>query len=374
MENQRRDWMMQSVISQFIRQYLDQYQKYKSSWNYEDGCVLIGCVQLYKASKDIYYKNFVMNYIDQFVTDDGMIKTFQKDQYNIDSINTGKVLIFLYEETGYEKYRRAIDIVLDQLKDHPRTESGSFWHKKIYPNQIWLDGLYMAQPFYMACDTKFGQCSACEDIINQFNNVRKYLYDENTGLYYHAYDEARIQKWADKVTGKSPNFWIRSMGWYFMSLVDTLEEISIENEAHSKFIRSIYREAIDGILKYQDQESKLFYQVIDKADIEGNYLETSGTAMVAYSMMKACNMGILEDHPYRNIGIEIFERLVELKLVEVDGSLHLSDICSVAGLGPGEDRDGSVAYYLSEKIIHDDPKGVGSFMMAFARWLMLQNN
>ncbi len=364
---------MKEFISLFVRTYLDHYINYKDTWNYEDGCVLIGCTGLYKATGDTYYKDFVRRYIDRFVKTDGSIKSFHKTQYNIDSINTGKVLFFLYDETGEDKYRLAIEAVYDQLKTHPRTQCGNFWHKEIYPNQIWLDGLYMAQPFYMAYEREFHQKKACFDIINQFNNVKKYLYNKDKGLYYHAYDEARIQKWADKTTGQSPNFWLRSMGWYLMALVDTLDEMQEENSEEFKCLQELYIEAMNGILKYQEKENKMFYQVIDKADIDGNYLETSGTAMVAYSIMKAYRMGML-DEKYERTGEEIFENLVEKKLIHEEGNLYLSDICSVAGLGPGEDRDGSVTYYLSEKIVNNDPKGVGAFMMAFAQWLMLQRN
>ncbi|MDF2486481.1 MAG: glycosyl hydrolase family 88, partial [Herbinix sp.] len=195
---------------------------------------------------------------------------------------------------------------------------------------------------------------------------------EEKGLYYHAYDEARIQIWADKNTGLSPNFWLRSMGWYLMSLVDTIEVISIEIYEHYMTLVNLYKEAIQGILRYQDKECKLFYQVIDKADIEGNYPETSGSAMIAYSILKACRLGILQKERYQVIGEGILEQLVEQKLVETDGKLHLEGICSVAGLGPKDERDGSVAYYLSEKVVCDDPKGVGAFLMAYAAWLELQ--
>lgn len=362
------------VIPCYIKEYLDNYHNYKDYWNYEDGCVLIGCVQLYLTTKDPYYKNFILRYMDDFVGTDGSIRTFDKEKYNIDSINTGKVLFFLYEEMKDIKYRLAIDKVYSQLKTHPRTKCGNFWHKNIYPNQIWLDGLYMAQPFYMAYETKYNHKEGYKDIVNQFENVKKYLYNINKGLYYHAFDEARIQKWADKITGRSPNFWLRSMGWYLMALVDTLGEMSIENSEYDATLVAIYKEAINGILKYQDKISKLFYQVIDKADIESNYLETSGTAMIAYSMMKAYRMGILQDKKYQSAGEEIFEKLVEHKLIEKNGNLHLCGICSVAGLGPGEERDGSIVYYLSEKVVCDDPKGVGVFMMAYAEWLKLQKD
>jgi unsaturated rhamnogalacturonyl hydrolase len=362
------------TVRDYINSYLNQYHNYKEFWNYEDGCILIGCIQLYKATGDSFYKDFVLNYMKKFIQPDGRIETFEKEKYNIDSINSGKVLFFLYEETGDIRYKLAIETVMDQLRTHPRTKCGNFWHKNIYPNQIWLDGLYMAQPFYMAYETKYNNKEGYHDIINQFVNVRRFLYNKEKELYYHAYDEARLQKWADKTTGLSPNFWLRSMGWFLMALVDTLDVMSIEIFEHYKTLTEILKEAIKGILKYQDAEYKLFYQVIDKADIEGNYLETSGSAMVAYSIMKACRLGILQKEKYQTVGEEIFTQLVNQKLTEKDQKLQLSGICSVAGLGPGEERDGSVAYYLSEKVVCDDPKGVGAFFMAYAEWIMLKSN
>ena len=273
-------------FEQYVTSYLENYNNAKKDWNYEDGCVLVGSIQLYQVTNNPFYKEFIVNYMKNFINEDGTINHFDKAQYNIDSINTGKVLFFLYEETNEEKYRKAIDVVMDQIKTHPRTKSNNFWHKNIYPNQIWLDGLYMAQPFYMAYETKFNNKENYNDIISQFANVRKFLYNEEKMLYYHGYDEARIQPWADKETGLSKNFWLRAMGWYLMAIVDTMDEMSEEIFEHYKALEELFKEAITGILKYQDKDSKLFYQIIDRSDVEANYLETSGSAMVAYAILK----------------------------------------------------------------------------------------
>lgn len=357
-------------FEQYVEHYLTHYQNAKTEWNYEDGCVLMGCVQLYKATGDEKYKNFVVEYMKKFINEDGTIAHYEKEKYNIDSIHTGKVLFFLYDETKEEKYRKAIEILMDQLRSHPRTKCNNFWHKKIYPNQIWLDGLYMAQPFYMEYETKYENKEHYDDIVNQFRNVRKYIYDEEKKLYYHAYDETKSMIWADKETGKSPNFWLRAMGWYLMALIDTMDVMSEEIFEHYKALEVIFKEAVSGILQYQDKESKLFYQIIDKADIEGNYLETSGSSMVAYAILKACRMGVLNSEKYAGIGMGIIDSLVNNMLIEEDGILKLSNMCSVAGLGPKEERDGSVDYYLSEAVVCDDHKGTGAFMMAYAQMLM----
>ena len=281
------------IVLQFIESYMKEYHNYKSYWNYEDGCILMGCQQLYMATLDEKYIQFILRYLKDFINDDGSINHYESDKFNIDSINAGKILYFVYELTRQDKYRKAIDLLMDQLRKHPRTESGNFWHKLIYPNQIWLDGLYMAQPFYMEYETEFGNKEHYSDIINQFENVRKYMYNKEKGLYYHAYDERKIQPWADKNTGLSPNFWLRSIGWYLMALIDTIGNMSVEIFEMYKRLEVIFKEAIKEILKYRDEKSGLFYQIVDRSDIQNNYTETSGSAMVAYAILKACRMGVL---------------------------------------------------------------------------------
>lgn len=373
-------------INQYINDYISDYKesyvtnfnssfthKQEDKWNYEDGCVLMGALQLYEATKEDHYKKFIINYLENAIADEGVIKGYEESLYNIDSVAPGKVLFFAYEQTGHEKYRKAIEALMNQLRNHPRTQCGNFWHKNIYPNQIWLDGLYMAQPFYMAYETKFNNKENYEDIIDQFKNVRKYIYNERKGLYYHAYDEARVQMWADKQTGLSPNFWIRSMGWYLMAIIDTIDEMSKEASEGYQYLVDLLNEAIDGILQYQDENTKMFYQVIDRADVPNNYLETSGTSMVAYAVMKGARLGVLETQKYGEIGKKIFESLIKEKLIEEDGVLTLTGICAVAGLGPKDTRDGSVEYYLSEPIVSNEQKAVGATMMAYAQYLMLKD-
>ena len=210
----------------YIENFLSSYQHYQTYWNYEDGCVLMGCKQLFEATQDKVYLDFILQYLEQVIEPDGNINNYELGKYNIDSINSGKVLFTAYEITKEEKYRSAIEFIMNQLREHPRTESGNFYHKQMYPKQIWLDGVYMALPFYMEYETKYDGKEHYNDILNQVENVRKFLYDEEKTLYYHAYDEARVQPWADQVTGCSPNFWLRSMGWYLMALVDIMEAMS----------------------------------------------------------------------------------------------------------------------------------------------------
>ena len=207
-------------VQTYIDSYLENYSPYKDYWNYEDGCVLMGCKQLYLATKERRYLDFILTYLDKVIDEDGTITNYEVGKHNIDGFNAGKVLYTAYERTGKEKYRRAIDYLMADLKEHPRTKEGNFFHKSIYPYQVWLDGLYMAQPFYMEYETKYGGKQQYNDIRAQFRNVRRIMFDADKKLSYHGYDEARVQPWADKETGLSKNFWLRSMGWYLMAMID----------------------------------------------------------------------------------------------------------------------------------------------------------
>ena len=357
----------------FADQYKARYSDYKDYWNYEDGCVLKGLIDLYRAAGEPADRQWVLDYLARRVSDDGTIPSFRTDSYNIDAINCGKALFFALDETGDERYRKAADFLHERLNTHPRCAVGNFWHKEIYPEQIWLDGLYMAQPFRAEYDKRWLSGLEAADIAKQFRNVKKYLYNEDKHLYYHACDLAKVQPWANPETGCSANFWLRSMGWYLMALVDCVEAMPEQLYEHRRQLMDLFLEAVRGILPYADLETGLFFQVIDRADVDGNYLETSGSAMVAYSLMKGVRLGLLDPERYLAPGLKAFRSLVEQKLAQGgDGQWHLNDICLVAGLGPGNKRDGSVAYYLSEKVGPDDAKGVGPFMMAWSEYLRAQ--
>lgn len=338
----------------------------KPSWNYIDGCMMNSLLELYKSSGDKKYLDFVKSYIDFFVKEDGSIFGYHKDKYSTDDITESRTLFALYDITHEEKYLKAIKNTYEQIKEQPRIKAGNFWHKKIYPNQVWLDGLYMAQPFYLLYETKLNNMTNYNDIINQFKNVRKFMYDESKHLYYHAFDESREAFWADKVTGLSKNFWLRAIGWYTVALVDCAEIINEQMYDEYRTLTSLFKETINGLLEYQDKESKLFYQVVDQGAREGNYLETSGSAMIAYSILKAVRLEILPER-FRQIGLDIFNGICDKYLVERDGDLNLGGICLVAGLGPEDNRrrDGSYEYYISEPVVENDAKGVGAFIMAY---------
>lgn len=373
-------------LNQFIRKYLDNLidnsrpdmplwniesirQGKTLGWNYIDGCMIKGVLSMYKITKDEKYLKFADSFIDYYTFEDGTIRGFNKEDFNIDSINEGKVLFGLYKLTGREKYRKATDTIFDQLKDHPRIDEGNFWHKKIYPNQVWLDGIYMALPFYMEYELEYNNCKNFSDVYNQLMNVDRIMKDKETGLTHHGYDASREVFWCDKETGLSHTYWIRSLGWYVMALVDILEIMEGRMEKEFQNIKIIFRNALDALLKYQD-ESGMWFQVLDAGNREGNYLETSGSAMYAYALMKGVRLGYLPTE-YRSFGEKAFYGICDKYLTEKDGELNLGGICLVAGLGPEDNkrRDGSYEYYISEPIVENDAKGVGPFLLAFTEIL-----
>ena len=356
-------------IALWFKEYLAKYTPYKTYWNYEDGCVLKAAADLYRATRDEVFRKFVLDYVSTYVAEDGSIPNYEMRQYNSDSINAGKALFFALEQTGEERYRKAIEFHMQRLREHPRCACGSFWHKQLYPNQVWLDGLYMVEPFYMAYEMKFGGMEKTADVVQQFKNVRQHLWNADKGLNYHAWDESKSMFWADKETGLSANFWLRSTGWYLMALADTIGECREELYEHYRALVDIFRESLRGVLQYQAADG-LFYQVIDHPEAVGNYTETSGSAMIAYALLKGVRLGILDPEKYLPIGKRVFEVLVQTKLTD-EG---LTDICWVAGLGPEQNpnRDGSVAYYLSEPKKTNDAKGVGPFIMAYSEYLLAQ--
>jgi unsaturated rhamnogalacturonyl hydrolase len=342
-------------------------------WNYVDGCMIKAVLDLHYATGKQKYFDFAKIFIDFYLADDGILG-YRVDEYNCDNINMGKVLFDLHKATKDEKYTKAIILLHSQLLTHPRTEAGNFWHKKIYPSQVWLDGLYMVQPFYMDYEMQIGGMRNYKDIFQQFATVQDIMRDKETGLLYHGYDESRQMFWADKTTGLSPNFWTRSIGWYIMALADTAEKLDERCFYEYDALQGYLKETLDAVLKFADPETNLFYQVTNAGAREGNYLETSGSCAIAYALMKGARLGYLPDY-YFDEGLRIFESVVKHKLVLTDDSFALKDICLVAGLGgmPGKGgyklRDGTFEYYISEPRVDNDAKGVAPFLFAYAEIL-----
>lgn len=336
----------------------------KPAWNYIDGCMITALLCASEITGEKKYFDFAENFIDYYVFDDGTIRGYSKEKFNLDDVNEGKVLFELYAKTGKEKYKKAIFLLESQLDEQPRTETGNFWHKMIYPNQIWLDGLYMGQVFSALFKKYFGN-KDYSDVINQYKNVRRLMFDEKKRLYYHGCDCSKKAFWADKETGCSKNFWLRSIGWFCISLIDIIEFIDDEN-AKSE-LEKIFAEAVEGISQYADKDTAMYYQVVDKGGEAGNYLETSGSSMIAYAMMKGARLGVL-DKKFAEVGRKTFDGICQKYLsISENGDLNLGGICLVAGLGPEDNprRDGSYEYYISEPVVENDAKGVAPFVLCY---------
>ncbi|MEG1390442.1 MAG: glycoside hydrolase family 88 protein [Angelakisella sp.] len=332
-----------------------------NSWNYIDGCMITAVLALYEITGNERYINFAGGFMDYFVNADGSINGYDPKEYNLDNVNPAKNLFVLYDYTGAECYLRAMDTVRGQLETTPRTSAGNFWHKKIYPNQVWLDGLYMAQPFYMAYERRFNNMRGCRDSFTQFENVERLMRDHATGLYYHGYDESRRMYWADS-TGLSRCFWLRSLGWLVMALVDTLEVMDEQMYYEYRTMQHYLADLVDAILPWQ-QPDGMFCQLIDCPQMTENYEETSGTAIIAYGIIKAVRLGLLPPK-YRPFGEHAFYGTAQKYLSQgADGALHLGGICLVAGLGGDSHRDGSPQYYLSEPVVENEAKGVAPMLL-----------
>ena len=335
-----------------------------STWNYIDGCMIKAIIELFLITRNHRYLDFADAFTGRFVREDGSIESYDPKEYNLDHVNAGKTLFDLYKLTGKEKYRRAMDTVYSQLKEQPRTSTGNFWHKKIYPHQIWLDGLYMAQPFYMQYEAEYNGCKNCEDSYQQFLQVYGRMRDPLNGLYYHAYDDSRQMFWCDKVTGLSENFWLRAMGWYAMALIDTMEVMPESMACQKERLNAIYKELIDAMLPYQDQATGMWYQVVNRGGIAPNYLEESGSAIFAYAIMKSVRLHYLPED-YFKYGQKAFDGICSTYLSEKDGSLQLGGICLVAGLGNTDMREGTFEYYMREPVVENEAKGIAPLILAY---------
>jgi unsaturated rhamnogalacturonyl hydrolase len=332
-------------------------------WNYELGTLLQGVDAVWLNTADKRYYDYIKSAVDQFVSPDGSIPTFKPDEYQLDSILLGRQLLQLYGVTQDKRYLTAAKLLVDQLDHQPRTASGGYWHKQRYPNQMWLDGLYMAEPFRAEYASVTHRTEAFSDITHQFALIEEHARDAKTGLIYHAWDETKQQRWANKTTGDSPEFWGRAMGWYMMALVDVLDRYPEGDPGKKQLIAYLARDAA-AVAKVQDESSGLWYQVLDKAGAQGNYLESSASCMFVYALAKGVRRGYLPQRYLSNAERGYAGILKHFISIAPEGDVSLTDTVKVGGLGGEPYRDGSYAYYIGEKRVTNDPKGVGAFLMA----------
>lgn len=358
--------MMLSEMHRFPESWMLDFSK-SPKWTYPSAIVLDGAEKLYaKTGKKEYY-NYIADFGEKLIKEDGTILTYDLDKYNIDMLNSGNVLLYLYEKEKKEKYLKALQTLRLQIDGQPRTSEGSFWHKKIYPYQVWLDGLYMGMPFYAHYTRDFVKgaeaTKAYDDIIFQFDSVQKNLLDKKTGLLYHAWDESKKEAWANKETGLSPNFWGRAMGWYGMAMVDVLDYLPKDHPGRARLI-SYIKSYTDAVIKVQDKENGLWYQVLDKAGEKGNYTEATASSMFVYTIIKSVNNGYLPKS-YKVYAKKGYDGIIKnLITVDENGVVNLNKCCAVAGLGGKPYRDGSYEYYINEEIRSNDGKGTGPFILA----------
>jgi unsaturated rhamnogalacturonyl hydrolase len=360
-------WSKQMADS-FIARNKDSILVGKSTltrWDYEQGLMLKAIEKVWYRTGEGKYFEYIRKDLDQYVKEDGSIRTYKPEDLNLDNIPPGRALLTAYQQTqpDKEKYRKAANLLWKQLAEQPQTKEGGYWHKKRYPNQMWLDGLFMAEPFAAEYSLLFNHPEHFDDIARQFALIEKYTVDEKTGLVYHGYDESREQKWADKNTGRSPHFWGRAIGWYAMALVDVLDYFPKEHPKRAELIKYLQRLA-PVLARYQDKNSGLWYQIVDQGTRKGNYFEASASCMFVYALAKGTRLGYIPP-TYAVAARRGYEGIIKTFIEkEPDGLISLNKTVSVGGLGGTPYRDGSYDYYLSEPIRKNDLKGVGPFIMA----------
>lgn len=338
----------------------------KPKWSYTPGLVLQAMSKVYEQINNQKIYDYIYKYPDRMIEKNGTIKTYKMSNYNLDMIKAGDIMYYVYNKTQEPRFKKVMDTLHKQLEGQPTTSEGGFWHKKIYPYQMWLDGLYMAEPFHAKYAKDYMSPveanKVYDKIVLQFDLIEKYSRDSETGLYYHGWDESREQKWANKETGLSENFWSRGMGWYGMALVDVLDYLPENHQGRARIIKYLNQYA-EAIVKYQDK-SGTWFQVLNLPEREGNYLEATGTSMFTYTLAKGVNKGYLPNTYLENAN-KAFQGTLDLFItVEDNGVVNLNKCCGVAGLGGNPYRDGTFEYYIGEIIRSNDPKGTGPFIMA----------
>jgi unsaturated rhamnogalacturonyl hydrolase len=340
----------------------------KASWNYTSGFFARALHEVGGIPGAESLRAYGDRIVDSFIAPDGTIRGYLASEYNLDQVTPGQVVVAQYALTGDERFRKAAETLRRQLASQPRTFDGGFWHKLIYPDQMWLDGLFMSGPFYARYGAVFNDRAASADAAQQIILADHHLYDPGTGLYFHAWDAKRVQPWASPVTGCSPSFWGRAIGWYAMATVDELDSLPAAQPS-TDAVRAIFRRIAAGIVRWQDPRTGAWWQVVDQGGRPGNYLESSASSMFVYALAKGVGNGQLPRDPFMSAAIRGYTALVhEFIRADGQGRIGLTHCCSVAGLNnlnaAGRVRDGSFAYYVSEPVVDNDLKAVSAFILA----------
>ena len=374
-----RSYAIRMVESEIVRHpsaaTLDGIAAGKVKWNYTTGLELLAIMDAGERYDRPDFYDYALHYYDTIVQPDASVLTYKKERYNIDHVCPGRPLFRIAECTGESRYAQVIDTLYAQLCSHPRNDDGGFWHKQTYPHQMWLDGLYMGEPFYAEYVVRNldreAREAAVKDIVNQFTAVAGHTYDEATGLYRHACDVSKQMFWCEPETGRSHHAWGRAMGWYAMAIVETLQYLGVNGTTQPMV--DILNHIYEVLPAYADSETGMWYQVLDQPGREGNYLEATGSIMFTYAMLKGVRLGYLPEE-MQDDALTLYEKFIKCFVREnEDGTISLTDCCAVAGLGGKENRDGTFEYYISEPIIENDCKGVGPFIWASMEYEMAVN-
>jgi len=376
------EWLTYSEMKRTPKSYLLDFAK-KPRWSYVMGIELESMLDTYLAYGGEDIRKYCQEYTDTMINDLGQIRTYSIEEYNLDQIRTGHFVARMYQNYPEAKNLKAIQMLMKQLEKQPRTvEDKVFWHKAIYSYQVWLDGIFMGLPFHTMTARDLLKPKQAQkiydDAVNQISVTYQRTFDPKTGLNRHAWDETREMFWADKDTGLSQHCWGRAQGWYTMALIELLDVLP-EDYARRGEVLALLEKDLDAIIKWQDKDTGLWYQVMDSPGREGNYLESTCSSMFAYVLLKAFNKGYLGTK-YRDAGIKAYQGIIKNFIrVNADKTISLTQCCEVAGLGPGvsakvlkaapkvkenKRRDGSFEYYISEPIRDNDAKGVGPFIWA----------
>src|SRR5580704_17126317 len=321
-------------------------------WGYEEGVLLDGMSAEWHSTAGGQDFKYIKTAIDKYVTDDGTITGYKADGHTLDDIEMGRAVLLVYRVTQQGKYAKAAKFLHDQLALQPRTASGAYWHKQIYPNQIWLDGAYMAEPFRAAYAVTFQEPGDFDDIAKQLLLMDAKMRDAKTGLMKHGWDESKSMPWADKTTGLSPEVWARAMGWYAVALVDVLDWFPLDHPQRPALIAALNRTDA-AVVKYQEATTGLWWQVMDKGGKPGNYTEASASSMFVYALAKGVRMGYLPQSYEANArrGWEGIQKA--FVSTGPDGLMVLNGTVKVGGLGGTPYRSGTLDYYVGEERIAD---------------------
>ncbi len=368
-QDEKESWAVRMVESEIAR-YPEAWQldfQPKLKWDYCHGLELRAFLDVARKYNRNDIKEYAISYADTMVNADGSIKKYKITDYSLDRINSGKYLFDVYDLTGEERYKKALDLLRSQFENQPRNEDGGFWHKKIYPNQVWLDGIYMGSPFLAEYATRYehGEQQARDyaDVINQIVMAANHTYDYKSRLYLHACDVSCKMFWCNPVTGQSKHCWGRALGWYIMAIVDNLDFLPADCPNRDKAI-DILQHIAAQLDRYADPETGLWYQVMDCSGDPGNYLESSASCMFTYALYKGVRQGVLPKY-YLTVADKAWKSILDRFIrVEEDGKINLTEACAVAGLGGKNNRSGDYNYYITEMKRDNDPKAVGPFILA----------